>query len=351
MSFNNLTIKGYKSIKELELQLKNINILLGINGAGKSNLISFFEMLQFMSIQQLQNYITEHGGSNSFLYNGIKNTKEIYFSISRAPYTFHARLKAATDNRLYFAQQNLYNYKEQSNLYAADGLEELKDNGLIKKTNIFNSIGIYHFHDTSESSPMKLYCGINDNIELAKDGRNLAAVLYRIKMKHEKAYKRIVSIIQLVAPYFQDFVLRNNPLNEDLIQIEWYKKGCDIPFTASQLSDGTLRFICLVVLLCLPESLAKDIIIIDEPELGLHPYAISLLSGLVKKAAVEKQIILATQSVELINEFSADDIIVVNNEDGTSVFSRLNTEDFKDWLEDYSLGELWTKNIIGGSPV
>ena len=141
------------------------------------------------------------------------------------------------------------------------------------------------------------------------------------------------------------------PLNKDKILLEWKAKGSDIPFTAAQLSDGTLRFICLTVLLLQPEELQPDTILIDEPELGLHPYAISLLAALVKKASLEKQVILSTQSVELLNEFAAKDIIVVNQQEGASVFNHLDEEELSDWLaEDYTLGELWKRNILGGRP-
>ena len=145
--------------------------------------------------------------------------------------------------------------------------------------------------------------------------------------------------------------MRPNPLKPDSIRLEWKDKNSDIPFIASQLSDGTLRFICLTTLLLQPFSLMPETILIDEPELGLHPYAISLLASLIKKASVRKQIIVSTQSVELLNEFEAKDVIVVNHQDNQSVFSRLDYEQLQVWLdEDYSLGDLWKRNILGGRP-
>ena len=172
-----------------------------------------------------------------------------------------------------------------------------------------------------------------------------------MKNTEENSYNQIVRTIQLVAPYFEDFVLRPNPLKPDSIRLEWKDKNSDVPFIASQLSDGTLRFICLATLLLQPISLMPETILIDEPELGLHPYAISLLASLIKKASVHKQIIVSTQSVELLNEFEAKDVIVVNHLDNQSVFSRLNSEQLQVWLdEDYSLGDLWKRNILGGRP-
>jgi predicted ATPase len=91
-------------------------------------------------------------------------------------------------------------------------------------------------------------------------------------------------------------------------------------------------------------------VLIDEPELGLHPYAINLLAEMIKQVAETKQIIVSTQSVELLNAFEPEDIIVVEREQGATVLKRLDSEELGDWLEDYTLGELWKRNILGGRP-
>jgi predicted ATPase len=198
---------------------------------------------------------------------------------------------------------------------------------------------------------MKQQCAINDNMELAVDARNIAAFLYRLKMTDEICYGNIVRTIRLIAPFFEDFNLRPNPLNESTISLEWTTQNSDVPFSASQLSDGTLRFICLVCLLIQPPPLKPETIIIDEPELGLHPAAISVLAGLMRSVSKNSQLIISTQSVELLNEFEPEDIIVVDRVDGASVFKRLGEADYTSWLEDeYSIGDLWKKNLLGGRP-
>ncbi len=343
-------IRGYKSICNQEIDFHSINILIGTNGAGKSNLISFFEMLKRIGKYEFQNYVMEQGGANKILYNGRKITNDCYFAIQREPYMFYARLNPTDMDSMYLSQQGLYDYIKKSNFYAADGFLELKDHGLLFDFQILHSIGIYHFQDTGTNSSMKTFCDMNDNLELASDGRNIAAVLYRIFKTDKNAYERIVKLVRMAAPDFWDFILRENPLNQGRIRLEWQKKGCDIPFGAEQLSDGTLRFICLAVLLLQPEDMRKDIMFLDEPELGLHPAAVTLITELIKKYAADAQIIAATQSVEFMNEFKTDDIIVVENKRGETVFQRLEETDLEDWLEDYSLGELWKKNIIGGRP-
>lgn len=343
-------IQGYKSIRSLELDLKNRNILIGGNGAGKSNLLAFFEMLQHIRRYEFQNYTLKQGGANTILYNGRKITEECYFSIYRDRWMFYGRLKPNNMDNFYFAQQGLYDYINCINSYTADGFPEMKDEFIVEQEKVLSDIGIYHFHDTSVSSAMKALCDRNDNIELAPDGRNIAAILYRIKLTNSQIYWEIVNIIRMVAPYFQDFILRENPLNPQKIRLEWRKEGCEIPFGAEQLSDGTLRFLCIATLLCAPEDMRKDVLCIDEPELGLHPFAVTVITELMKKYADERQIIAATQSIEFMNEFCPEDIIVVDSRKGESFFRRVDENELKEWMEEYTLGELWQKNVIGGRP-
>ena len=207
---------------------------------------------------------------------------------------------------------------------------------------------MYHFHDTSSAAKVKLTGDIGDNESLRSDASNLAAFLFLLKAKHPDSYRRIVSTVRLAAPFFDDFRLRPSPFNEQKIQLEWSEKNSDAYFNAHALSDGTLRFICLATLLLQPEL--PSLIIIDEPELGLHPYAIQLLAGLVRSASHKAQVILSTQSVTLVNQFTPEELIVVDRKDGASELRRLSAKDLESWLESYSLGELWEKNVLGGRP-
>ena len=321
-----IKVRGFKSIRDSEIDLGMLNVLIGANGAGKSNFISIFKLLKGMNAHKIQTYIAQQGGSERILYMGSKITQEAVIHL----FTKDAERKICL---------------LPTNGVSMSTVEVLPD------TDVCYQWGVYHFHDTSDTAHMKKPCGLNDNIELASDGRNLAACLYRLLEKEGQSYKRIVKTIRQVAPFFDDFILRPNPLNESMIQLEWTRIDSDIPFLASQLSDGTLRFICLATLLMQPDYLAPETMIIDEPELGLHPYAITLLGAMVKSASVDKQIILSTQSVDLLNEFDVEDVIVVDHVDNCSSFRRLSAEELKVWLEDdYSLGELWCKNILGGRP-
>jgi predicted ATPase len=209
---------------------------------------------------------------------------------------------------------------------------------------------LYHFHDTSSTALVKQIHSIGDNEYLRDDARNLGAFLLRLKSHHGEHYLRIVKAIRLVAPFFGDFLLRPTVDNKEKIQLEWTEQGQDEPFSASALSDGTLRFICLATVLLQPEEFMPKAVLIDEPELGLHPFAISVLAGLIKSAAQSHQLIVSTQSVELVNEFDVDDLIVVDKRGGSSTFKRPDGDTLAEWLKDYSLGELWKKNLLGGRP-
>jgi predicted ATPase len=212
---------------------------------------------------------------------------------------------------------------------------------------------VYHFHDTSLSSGVRRQGGINDNVSLRWNAENLAAFLYMLQSTHLASYEKIRDVVRLAAPFFDDFQLRPVPSNPEKIQLEWRQRGSDYPLLASQLSDGTLRFICLATALLQPSP--PSTMLFDEPELGLHPYALSLLGGMIQKSIAPggipvRQIILSTQSALLINEFVPEDIIVVQRAEDQSTFQRLDSEQLSGWLDDYTLGELWQKNLLGGRP-
>ncbi|MGP1575645.1 AAA family ATPase [Selenomonas sp.] len=354
----NLEVVGFKSIQDAKIDFGMVNILIGSNGSGKTNLISLFSLLQAMIEGRLQSYVAKKGGPDTFLHWGRKKTEALgaKFYFGNNGYGFI--LEATADNRLMIEDEVFYWTKSDERSIGGSNMESVWREGThtgidqyVKPILEKQKWRVYHFHDTGDTALVKQVHGINDNIELAADARNLAAFLYRLQKAEEKSYHRIVSTIQMAAPYFDDFILRANPLNTKTLDLEWRAKGSDLPFTASQLSDGTLRFICLAVLLLQPAHLQPETILIDEPELGLHPYAIQLLAALIKKTSQRKQIIVSTQSVELLNEFQADDVIVVEHKDTASTFRRLNGDELSFWLaEDYTLGDLWKRNILGGRP-
>ncbi|WNY28259.1 hypothetical protein MmiEs2_04430 [Methanimicrococcus stummii] len=358
----NISISGFKSIKATKVELKNLNVLIGSNGAGKSNFISIFDMLQSIIDEKLKVYVGVNG-RNSLLYTyKDKKAEEINVEFRFGNNGYNFSLIPTSDHNLIFQEESFY-WNLIGNYYLpAGGTESNWKKGTGTDIDafiqpIFNNLKwrIFHFHDVGNNAPVKQQCRINDNIEFTTNARNIAAFLYRLKNSQDEtekqSYTQIVNFIRYIAPFFEDFILVPSRHNSDLIYLEWKSWESDIPFGVSQLSDGTIRFICLAVLLLQPEKLQPETIIIDEPELGLHPAAIAALGSLIQTVSQNKQIIISTQSVELLDQFNAEDIIVVDRVDNSSVFRRLDSKELKIWLEDdYSLSELWNKNIIGGRP-
>lgn len=359
-----INISNYKSIRNAEIDLKAINILIGPNGAGKSNFISFFELTRNMLEQRLGRYLLEHGGIDSMLYRGRKVSDNISALIDfENCNAFAFKLKPTQGPKAYIEYtKDFFNnrklkdkkYEESWNPHTWDvNVEEsaILTNpqwraGYIRS--FLKSFTVYHFHDTSLSSPMRQLSRIGDNEYLRHDGSNLAAYLFKLKNTDIKSFNLIEGTIRSIAPYFKEFKLIPNKIMEGFIGLEWEERDTDTYMDATNFSDGTLRFIALATLLLQPDF--PKTIIIDEPELGLHPAAIIKLGALIKRAAIRTQIIIATQSIELINNFSINDLLVVGRDENQSTFHRLNEEDFSEWRDAYSVGELWEKNIIGGRP-
>jgi len=358
-----LKIKGYKSIKDIHVKFNNINILIGPNGVGKSNFIEFFNFVRKILEKNLEIYVAQSGGANNILYFGKKTTQFLEFSLLFTPNGYKAILVPDNYDGFVFHSEKGYFFADKIGYMGGEKIYELNSKGekeskLPSSPNTQSPLGhivkylkdwkVYHFHDTSKSSPMKQTCDINDYLYFNTDGSNLAAFLFYIKQNYELHYKKIVKTIQRVVPYFLDFVLEPEPANKEKIRLRWRYKGYDKIFDVSDLSDGTLRFICLTTLLLQPNL--PTMILIDEPELGLHPFALEVLASMFKLVADKTQIIASTQSSTFVDMFEAKDILVVDIVDNATNFKRLNENELKEWLEEYSIGELWQKNLIGGNP-
>jgi len=359
-----ITLKGFKSIRNLEdFALRNLNILIGPNGSGKSNFVSFFTFLREAVEGRLGVYVAKKGGADDHLFLGPKITKQLYAYLHFGLHGYEISLEPTLRGSLVFADERIrFDGDEKSvavNTSIGTGHYESKlreqrraSANWMTSRPVTDSIprwAVYHFHDTSDESPIRRACSERDYERLREEGENLAVYLLMLRDRHQETYEKIRDVVRLAAPFFDDFKFRPRPANGDkTLQLEWTQKGSDYPFLVAQLSDGTLRFIALTTALLQPDPPAT--ILVDEPELGLHPYALNLLAGLLKKAAAKTQIIVSTQSASLIDNFEAEDIIVVDRKDGASTFERLSSERLQEWLKDYSLGELWEKNIFGGRP-
>lgn len=343
-----LTVRGFKSIKSLEdFELRNLNVLIGANGAGKSNFIGLFKMLTALDRNKLKLFTAQNGGPDALLYYGRKTTERFSMEMFFSKENYGFSLVPTSSNIFVFEEEHYVSPTLLVPFHSQGGQESMLNDsaGLGSKF----TWQTYHFNDTSESAKVKQLHGLHDNLLFKPDAANLAAYLRGLREEYEPSYTRIVETIRLAAPFFGGFVFRRKP--SDTIELEWTARNDpDTPLKAFALSDGTLRFICLATLLLQPPELLPDLVLIDEPELGLHPYAINLLSDMLKQAAEQKQIIVSTQSVELLNTLEPEDVVVVDREDDASTFRRLDAASLKDWLEDYALGDLWKQNVFGGRP-
>lgn len=366
-----LEIHGYKSIEEANVSLSALNVLIGANGAGKSNFVSFFKFLRAMSEEQLQTHTAMEGGADSILHFGQKETPKVSFKIS---FEQNGSLSAdlyptAKDDFLIYnldlrsnvisiatkAQgpeftyslwgiQNREDLKEDIQKFIAEMIEEIKA--------YIQGLQIYHFHDTGKDAKVRKAARLEENDALTPNASNLPAFLYLLQEQFPEEYQFILYTIQRVAPFIERFHLKPDKANAETIRLRWYHKQNEQPFYVSQLSDGTLRFICLATVLLQPKALLPSVLIIDEPELGLHPHAIRILAGLLKSCAAHCQVIVATQSVILINALEDANLIVVDREDNKSVFRQLDQDKVSQWMEEFScgVGDLWDENWLGGTP-
>ncbi len=366
-----LSVSGFRSIRELnDFPLNDLNVFVGANGAGKSNLIELFRMLLAMTEKNFSRFILAHNGADGFLFNGPKVTAAIkaefvftsHSDFSQGPNIYRFEATPTADGRKFLLSEEREYVTTDSRSYGPAAEESrLRDEKDEKsRDGQWNGVGyhvykaisnwmVYHFHDTSANAPMRRYEIVENCLRLRSDASNIAPFLLRLKAEPARSsyYTEIVNAVRLVIPFFDDFRLDVQEMGEARkVALSWQQNGSDFPMQPYHLSDGSIRFICLATALLQPDP--PSMIVIDEPELGLHPEAIGILSELIQDAAKRTQVFIATQSPLLLDQFAIEDIVVVNRREGQSTLERLEGADYDQWLEDYSVGQLWTKNVIQG---
>lgn len=361
-----ITLKGFRTIEELEdFPLGPLTVLIGPNGGGKSNFLSFFRMMSraLADPDSLSRYVGQKGGASKLLHDGPDRGRELEARLTIrtdvGENQYQLRLSLAADDTLIFAEERFrFSHKDHDGTarwrkmgagHSAPRLvgEAARDSTAAVILHLLRRIKLYQFHNTSFTARIRSKWGVHDNKWLREDAGNIAPVLLRLKQEDKGFYRRIVDSIRLLLPFFSDFELE--PDNGHLI-LAWRERESDLLFTASQASDGMLRIMALVVLLLQPEKDLPTALILDEPELGLHPYAVNVIAGLMRAVSVRTQVILATQSTAFVDCFEPSDVVVVEREGRSTCFRRLDTDGLGAWLEEYSLSELWDKNVIGGRP-
>ncbi len=363
MGLSRISVAGYKTIENLDsFEPRSLSVLIGPNGAGKSNLISFFRLLSNLLSGNLRVYVGLAGGAAKLLHDGPQRTQVISASITIESeagvneYSFGLGY-ASQDTFVFLHEQYRYTPHaarpaQWTDLDAGHRESRLRDFIEERRTartihGMLQKLIVHQFHNTSRTARMKETWSVADGRWLKEDAANLAPFLYRLQTSHPPYYRRIVQTLRGSLPFFDDFVLE--PEHGGVL-LQWREAGSDVLFDASQASDGMLRFLALVALLRQPEADLPAVLILDEPELGLHPHAVQVLVDLIQSISSRTQVIIATQSVSLVDRFDPSDIVVVQRAGRASTFSRLNEADYKEWLDEYTLSELWEKNVIGGRP-
>ena len=387
MKLREIHIKGFKSIDGdvgQSIRFGDVTVLLGANGSGKSNVLSFFNMLRCLAKQKFSQFVGKHGASRLLFY-GPKKTNAITFTVffdDGADNRYEVKLPFGLPDKLFISHERIefgqkkpipgepfqQVYRQGKNgerllldeyfLTSENGESGLAHNERQTSKPIYDflsDIRMYQFHDTSDTAKIKDRCYVDDAKYLRHDAGNLAAFLKMMKgyAPYVKYYERIIRHIQVVMPQFSDFDLEPLPGNKDYVRLNWKDiSGSDYLFDPHQISDGSLRFMALATLLLQPPKLLPKFIILDEPELGLHPAAIAELGGMVRIAAQNTQVLLATQSTRLVDEFLPKEVLIVERDEKRqcSVFKKLDAKQLKGWLKRYSLSELWEKNVLGGQP-
>lgn len=361
-------ITGFRSIKDATIELRPLNVLIGPNGAGKSNLIDFFRLMNYALTRGFQDpYLRERGPASAILHFGPKVTGvvrgELTFATDVGTNLYRFTLADSAGDRLTFTKEEVQ-YNRMGDLrpghvvpllqHPSDnsGLAELwaEDDPTARFTkNFLKRCRVYQFHDTSLSANLRDYSQIDQGRHLYADAGNLSAVLLDLRSQSPNDYASIVRTLQAVLPWFEDFELEPDGRKGVLLRWRMVGRG-EYIFGPGQLSDGSLRIMAMVTLLLLPMDRQPDVIILDEPELGLHPAAEQVIAGLIKHASRICQVLISTQSATFIDHFSADDVVVVECDNGVSRFTRQSQDSLKGWMEHYTLSQIWSKNLIGGRP-
>ena len=399
---NSVSIKGFRSLADVELtDLPNVAVMVGANGSGKSNFLRFFEMLHWMmNGDGLGRFVGVNGRAQGQLFGGPEVTQQISAHVSFGNgndfYDYRFGLEYAESDILVFSDESFKFSTNQQMLTTSSSEKNSQESNLrLEETGrnlgawndfgrghseakittyrcendsysqsddgsrspeciaakeivkIFKGSPVYQFHNTSLTSKIKASCYMGDDSSLRHDGSNLSSVLFRLENEYGKHYRSVLRDISQILPGFDRFVIEEK---DGMTILNWKSLSSGKIFEAGQTSDGSLRLFALITLLNLPTRMLPDVIFIDEPELGMHPSAISLVGSIIDVVSQDCQVILATQSPLLVDEFNLDEIIVFDLKNGKTHIRQLESTEYDHWLKEYSTGQLWQKNVIGGRP-
>lgn len=357
-----------------EIELLPLNLIVGQNASGKSNLVEIISLLRSLTQDKgLADFISKKGGISEWIWKGLStkpnsgikvylNNKEYQIEFREVSQTlliveesinwlegkykgkFLRRKSSVKD---FFGQpksifSNISEENIEHNFNSSDFRFGVGDNIRIA----FSSFVAYTDLQTNRSSEMrKPQLPDAPNHFLEEDGSNLALVLNDLEHRGDRK-DQIIENLKRVNPLIKDYSIR---ILGGTVQLFIREEGLEKPISAMRLSDGTLRYLCLLAILCHPEP--PPLICIEEPEVGLHPDILPTIAELMKEASQRTQLIVTTHSDILVSAFSdmPEAVLVCEKDENGTYFKRLEAEKLKVWLEEYTLGEAWLRGAFGGT--
>jgi predicted ATPase len=365
MLLSSIRLKNILSFRDASLDLRPLNVLIGPNGVGKSNLIEVIGLLK-AAPTDLNRALA--GGVQEWL-SKLKDAPPVaqieyetahprcVYSLS---FTNAERSLTIREELLQDVESKTVYFRRDTGTVSIDGAKDpiAPDRSVFSdfkmpgdKTPItrlgkeFERIRTYTDFNTGPRSQAR--SGVSATMPggiLDEDGANLAMALNDID--RNQSSRRIKEFLSQFNEGYED--LKTSIVENGILQTHIVERSLSAPVRATRLSDGTLKFLCLLVVLFNPT--APSLVCIEEPELGLHPDALRLVAEALREAAERMQIIVTTHSKELVDALAPEDIVVCERDfdDGTHL-ERLSREKLNLWLDTYSLGELWRKGEIGGN--
>ena len=378
--FQYVQVEGYRRLFSVPLEMRDLTVMIGSNGVGKTSLLDVFSLLASSAKGQLLEKIG--GGLEGILTRDKANHLAISLEMSvpgYAPLKYYLELspvrgssyeisietltqhndpnayqplKYIDSHRLnikYFNVQTHYleppNWEHnpfETSLSQVPKMYQQSEN--LRKQ--LASCTFYGALDVSSRSPVRLPQEMRPAKLPGPNGEDLVSCLYDLRETDPDRFEMVEDTLAAAFPEFEK--LSFPPVAAGKLSMTWKDKNFSKPIYVHELSEGTLRFLWLVALLQSRDLTALTLI--DEPEVSLHPELLRLLADLMREASKRTQLIVATHSDRLIRFLKPEEVLVCDAQDGLTTMTWADKLDLDKWLAEYSLDEVWAMNLMGGRP-
>ena len=396
--FDHIEIERFRSFRHVELDIPSLAVLIGPNGSGKSNFLDLLFLMAEAARGGLAEGVASRGGFDNLAFKGdpgdiflaLRFQPKGVFEEEKDAITFKLKLKKVGPNcRVWFEQVSkaprlpfhhaplmvMHRDKdgcmfrsiktgmreevvenEEGKALESDSelaISQVKDQEKYptpyKLLRLLQEWTLYENINVGFDAPVRQPSLLRPTMRLAPKGNNLASVLYSMQQQHPAIWKEIEEILETAYANFHSITFPPEG-GDGKVLLRWWERPYEKEsgFSANLLSDGTLKFLCLIAILKSPDP--PPLVCIDEPELGLHPDWIKLVAELMQSAASRTQLVVTTHSPQLVAKLSPDQVIVAEKVDGETQLKRLSEEKLKNWLEEFNLGDLWVAGHFGGRP-